>query len=366
MMMAECRLTKEIAYKEFQKFFRDKPFVLFGTGMSCAVDDKFGMAALEQKLKDKLEKDSLSEQQKREWKEVIESLKNGNDFETAMNKVKNSDLIKKIVKITGDFVSALDYDHSIKILNNDETWPAASLFKKLVDKTPGADRRLHAATVNYDMLAEYAFGKNKIPYINGFYGGVVRHLDWEQCRRSITYAERSVTGKKIKTITREHRHVCLYKVHGSLSWFLINSDIIENNAWLYDALPNGAERLIITPGFSKYEKLHQFREQLLGEYDRAVEKHHFFLFLGFGFNDKQLFETILEKKLKDQQCNGIIITRGSNKHIDDLINEADNLWLVCKKNNDTIIKNRKYQNPLVLKNEKLWKVDIFTRKILGG
>jgi len=156
-------LTKEIAYNEFQKFFQDKPFVLFGTGMSCAVDNNFGMGALEEKLKCQMGKESLSDKQKDEWNGVLQSLENTVDFETAMNKVTNEELINKIVKITGDFISTLDCEHSIKILNNSETWPGLTLFKKLVAKTPGTDRKLHAATPNYDMLAEYAFEKGNIP-----------------------------------------------------------------------------------------------------------------------------------------------------------------------------------------------------------
>jgi hypothetical protein len=363
--MAE-KLTKEIAYKEFQKFFQDKPFVLFGTGMSCAIDNNFGMAALEEELKCKMEKESLSNKQKKEWDGVLQSLENFVDFETSMNMVSDEDLINKIVKITGAFVSTLDREHSVKILNGDGIWPASTLFKKLVDKTPGTDRELHVATPNYDLLAEYGFEKNGISYINGFHGGVIRHLDWEQSRRSITYGEKTVTGKRVKMVTRERRHVCLYKVHGSLNWFLMNNDLIENNSWLYTIPPDGTERLIVTPGLSKYKKLHQNRRELLGKYDTAVEKHNFFLFLGFGFNDNQVLNTAFLNKLKGQKCNGLIITKETNNKIDRLLDEADNLWLVCQEKADTIIKNRKYSDPLILENENLWKVDVFTRKILGG
>ena len=69
----------------------------------------------------------------------------------------------KIVVITGDFVSSLDYEYSQKIQNGDKRWPASSLFKKLVNGLPGTDRELHVATPNYDMLAEYAFTHAGIP-----------------------------------------------------------------------------------------------------------------------------------------------------------------------------------------------------------
>ena len=39
-------LTEEIAINAIRDFFRGKPFVIFGTGMSCALDVRFGMPAL--------------------------------------------------------------------------------------------------------------------------------------------------------------------------------------------------------------------------------------------------------------------------------------------------------------------------------
>ncbi|MBU4304544.1 MAG: DUF4917 family protein [Candidatus Omnitrophica bacterium] len=361
-------LTKEIAYEEIQKLFKGiTPFVLFGTGMSCAVDDSFGMAYLKEHLLAKLAKGKLNPTQQTEWDNVIRSLDLGEDFESAMNGVKDDDLINKIVVITSDFVSNLDFKYSQKILNGNKNWPAASLFKKLVDGLPGTDRELHVATLNYDMLAEYAFEKAGIPYINGFHGGVIRHLDWEQSRRSIAYVDKAPYGKKIKSVARKKKHIALYKVHGSLNMFSTNDKLIENNALLYMPTPEGTERLIITPGISKYEKLHNYRDELLREFDNAIRKHDFFLFLGFGFNDKQFNTHAMLDKLKNRKCNGLIITKDTNDRIDKLLTEAENLWVICRTGTDgTSIKNKKYSAPLFLQNEELWKVDIFTKKILGG
>jgi ABC-type transport system involved in multi-copper enzyme maturation permease subunit len=81
------KLTKEIAYKEFQKYFRGKPFVLFGSGMSCAVNNIFGMASLKECLFKKLAEKKLNPAQQTEWNSVIKSLDSGVDFESAMNSV---------------------------------------------------------------------------------------------------------------------------------------------------------------------------------------------------------------------------------------------------------------------------------------
>ena len=43
-------LTEEIAVTAIREFFGDKPFVFFGTGMSCALDSRFGMPSLKDEL----------------------------------------------------------------------------------------------------------------------------------------------------------------------------------------------------------------------------------------------------------------------------------------------------------------------------
>ncbi|NQU63488.1 MAG: hypothetical protein HQ517_04275 [SAR324 cluster bacterium] len=132
--------------------------------------------------------------------------------------------------------------------------------------------------------------------------------------------------------------------------------------------PDFAERVIITPGINKYEKITKFREELLGQADQAIKKENVFLFIGYGFNDNHL-ETYINPKLKNQNCLGLIVTRDSNERIDKLMDESENLWLVCKKNKrnceNTIIHNKKYTAGLELPDKKLWDITEFTQEILG-
>ena len=71
---------------------------------------------------------------------------------------------------------------------------------------------------------------------------------------------------------------------------------METDAW--GRVPDGVDRLMIMPGGSKHEKLHDYRDVFLGEYDKAVRAHSAFLFLGFGFNDTQLIKNAISEKLK--------------------------------------------------------------------
>jgi hypothetical protein len=358
-------LTKEIAYSKLQAFFYDKPMVLFGTGTSCAIDSRFGMAALKEHLFTKIPKQFLTETQKKEWDEVVTFLQSSNDFEKAMDAINDSELIQVITKKTADFLIQIQQDYAIKILKSEVEWPAIALFKRLVKGLPETDRKLHVATPNYDLLAEYAFEQAKIPYFTGFIGGICRQLDWTQCERAVTYVETVSKGRRLEKVTKLKKHIRLYKVHGSLNTFKLNDEIVENNAWI-NTVSEQLERLMITPGTSKFERLHHNRTELLGTFDNAIKAHRSFLFIGYGFNDSQLTNGTLEAKLKNQKMPGLIITRDSNDRIERLLKECDKLWLVCKHqdNESTRIYNKQYEDGLYLDKD-IWKIDQFTREILG-
>lgn len=365
--MTKPELTKEIAYKALQNFFNQKPFVLFGTGISCAVDQDFGMGTLEHYLKAEIPKRTLTKQQKIEWKNVLEALSRNSDFEAAMNGIKDKSLLKFVIETTAEQVSIVNRKNTFEILNREKSWPATSMFKRLVDRLPETDRTLHVATPNYDLLAEYAFAQAAICYTTGFWGGIVRKLDWIQAERQMTYAEKVPSGRsKVTSITRLKKHIRLYKVHGSLNTFFFEDQLVETDAWT--KAPENVERLMITPGTSKHEKLHDYRGALLGEYDKAVRGHSAFLFLGFGFNDTQLVNNAISEKLKQNASPALIITRSSNSRIESLLKDCKNTWLVCKhpENNSTRIFNKKYQDWLNLPDKELWKFDRFTTEIMGG
>lgn len=364
--MNKTILTKELAYKAIQNFFNDKPFVLFGTGTSCAVDLNFGMSALETHLKQKIPSKNLTDRQIAEWQGVINNLDQSLDFEAAMNSIQDQTLLKEVIDETAKHVSKIDYQNSSEILNGSKTWSVIKLFQRLLEGLPETDRILHVATPNYDLLAEYAFINAKLLYSTGFWGGIIRELDWSQAERQMTYVERIVSGKKLQNITRLKKHIRLYKVHGSLNTFCIDNICKESDLWIYDC-PKDIERLIITPGTSKFERLHMYRDALLSEYDNAVRNSRSFLFLGFGFNDKQLVDNEIGRKLKDQSP-ALIITRDWSPQIQSQLDSSKNAWLICRDpdNDSTKIFNQQYQDWLYLHDKQLWRFEQFTNEIMGN
>ena len=361
-------LTEDIAIQAFRDFFREKPFLFFGTGMSCALDPRFGMSALKDALVTAMESQKLTDTQKTGWLSVDSALQNGSDLENALNSISDPDLLKVLAGITGSFVADIDREFAYRIAQGLAEWPAIRLLKKLVDTLPEGDRILHALTPNYDMLCEYACDYAGIPYANGFSGGIERRMDWKAIDCSLRIPERVTYGRRSKNICKHKKHMRIYKVHGSLNYFFHKNAVVENNAWMWNP-PDFAARVIIMPGLSKYQTLQQYRQELLQSADTAIDRATHFLFLGYGFNDNHL-EEYIKRKLISQACHGLIVTRDSNSRIMSLLKQAPNLWLVCKTEHivpeGARIFNKQYGDWLVLPGKPLWDVGEFTKRILGG
>ncbi|WDE02916.1 SIR2 family protein [Thalassomonas viridans] len=358
-------LTKQLAYQGIQEFFNQKPFIMFATGTSCAVDLGFGMPALECHLKDFIPSYDLSSAQKAEWDLVIEQLADSGDFESSMNSINDAALLSHVVNETAKLVGRVQGNNLAKLIANPFNWTALEIISRLAANLPHADPVLHMATPNYDLLAEFALSASQIPYSTGFLGGIIRKLNWNQSLRQMTFAESVVQRNRRQMITRYHNHIKLYKVHGSLNVYCKDREVIECDIW--QEPPVGYERLLITPGTAKHEKLHDYRDTLLGEYDAAVRSHNHFLFLGFGFNDTQLVNNAIGDKLVKECSAGLIITRDSNSRIEELVSKAKNTWLVCKSKHDnsTRIYNSQFSDWLHIEDKELWRFEKFAQEIMG-
>lgn len=364
---AQPHLTEEIAVEVLRDFFREKPFLFIGSGMSAALDVRFGMPALRDELLKRIPDYDLATPEKEQWVQVQQGLESGADLESSLNAVTDSELLKKITVVTGKFIGSLDREYALRISNDESKWPALDLLKLLVDTLPPADPILHVLTTNYDMLLEHSCDYVRITYANGFFGGgVERRIDWAAAEHSLTVPRRTLYRGKLRTTYAYRNHIRLYKVHGSLNYFFHRSSFIENNSWIWNP-PQFAQRVMIPPGLSKYEMLHRYRQELLQPADAAIEKANRFLFLGYGFNDTHL-EEYIKRKLVTQGCMGLILTRSSNERMESLLSKARNLWLVCSSESEdgTRISNQQYSTSLYLPGRRLWDIREFTNSILGG
>ncbi|MDR0719112.1 MAG: SIR2 family protein [Treponema sp.] len=364
--MSASVLTEEIIIERFHDFFREKPFIFFGTGMSCALDNRFGMVALKNELVSELPKYKLNANQEKEWQSVVSSLNAGKDLENALNAVTEQELLKIITTITSNFIAKLDKEYSYKIAEGTQQWPAINFLKRIYNTLSESDSVIHILTPNYDMLFEYTCDSAGLTYTDGFWGGIEKHRDWDIIERAMREPKKSSYGTKFRIAHKTNKHIRLYKVHGSLNYFFRHHRVIRNDAWLWEP-PENAERILITPGLLKYQKLQEYRKELLQSADTAIEKESRFLFIGYGFNDSHL-ETYIKRKLIDQSSYGLIVTRDLNERIIALIAEADNLWLVCKTEDDcgTRIYNKHYPDCFLLSGKNIWDIKEFETYVFGG
>ena len=213
-------LTEEIAITAIREFLGDKPFVFFGTGMSCALDTRFGMPSLKEELPANVAPVLQDLEQVRQWNLVLESLERGNDLETALNSVFDSTLLQMIMSATGRIISHIDREYAFRISNSEVEWPATAFFKRLVDTLPESDRVLHVLTPNYDTLFEHACDSVGILYTSGFFGGLERQINWTAVNQSMLRVQKVIRGRRLEDSYKHRNHVRLYKVHGSLNLFL--------------------------------------------------------------------------------------------------------------------------------------------------
>ena len=363
-MAADRALDVGEATKKLQDFFREKPLVVFGTGMSCSLDERYGMAALRDALSSEVPGRITSATQRAQWAEVQDELDRSRNLEVALDSVTDQDLLEIVTRATGQFIASLDAEHTNRVAGGDCEWPPIRLFERLVASLPEGDRKLHVLTPNYDLLLEHACDRAGIPYTNGFAGGIARQLDWRSAGYGLLVPGRTAIGRRLKVLYKMRKHIRLYKVHGSLNYFFHSGCVVENNSWIWKP-PQYASRVLITPGLSKYQTLQRYRQELLQSADQAINGSSRFLFLGYGFGDSHL-EEYINRKLVNQGCHGLVITRTPGPRVEDLLKAAANLWLVCKAGDATRIANRGYENELLLSDCSLWDVREFTSRILGG
>lgn len=351
---------KSKIYTELQNFFLDTPFVLFGTGTSCALDTRFGMGALQQYLENEFS--TLSGVMLEEWQAVLDKLNNGIDFENSMNEVNSTELINRIVENTANFVASIDKEYSTQILDGKVSWSLRKIINKLFNSI-GENQVLNVATPNYDLLCEYSLVSDNIAYCTGFSGGVIKHLDWEKSCNHHQHITPS-TGRRPPRKALK-KHIKFYKPHGSLNTFLYKDKVVESDIWTHSK-PFTVERILITPGLSKYEKLHEHRTSLLSAYDAAVNGSSSFLFLGFGFNDMQLVNGTIKNKIQNNKNNALVITRDLNERIEEWMNSSENMWVICKQdsNDNARVFNKKLGSWYEL-DINLWEFSVFSKEILG-
>lgn len=158
------------------------------------------------------------------------------------------------------------------------------LIAKVIAPTPN---KAVIVTTNYDRLAEYATDSIGATIVNGFEGTLIRKLELPS------------DSLKTRRIRNRERTVDIWKVHGSLDWFIASDESVVSFP-LTRAIPDNFQPLIIPPGKEKYSSTHgEPYRTIIAEADKAFEKAGAYLCIGYGFNDEHI-----QPKLLAQISNG--------------------------------------------------------------
>ena len=260
-----------------QKCTSGNPVIVLGSGASMPHGIK-GMGDLAVWLRENVEPAEGEELDT--WTLVRTALAAGDHLEAALEKNATPEsLVVKVVRSTWDFIAADDYTLLKLAIRGEVNFPLKILLAGLFRST---SRNIHVITTNYDRVAEYAADSGGFIHHNGFLPGYLRRADGAE---NLQYKQ---GPHQAKTVT-------LWKVHGSLDWFVDGAGGVISLPLTGD-LPDGLVPLIVTPGVSKYQRTHEepFRSAIQGA-DRALQNAGAIICIGYGFRDTHIHPKLITR-----------------------------------------------------------------------
>lgn len=147
-------------------------------------------------------------------------------------------------------------------------------------------KRINVFTTNYDMLNEIALEEIGVHYYSGFFG--LKNRRFNPAFYNFTYSDDM--NLKTKSYIIKNEHINLYKLHGSLSWKLVNNDLIETQDFESNNNP-----VIIYPSHSKYNQsnLIAYYSTLMREFLNQISNEQSSLIvIGYSFGDEHINKLI--------------------------------------------------------------------------
>lgn len=185
------------------------------------------------------------------------------------------------------------------------------LLHKVLAPTPN---KAAIVTTNYDRLAEYSADQTGATTVTGFEGCLIKKLELPNSQL-----------KMRRTRARE-RVVDIWKVHGSLDWFISPDGTVASFPMTRN-IPSTLQPLIIPPGKEKYSATHdEPYRTVIAEADNAFVQAGAYLCIGYGFNDEHIQPKLLAQISKGKPivvlartmtpaCRKHIVDAGINKYL---------------------------------------------------
>ena len=302
---------------QMQSFLSDTPLIVLGSGMSAS----FGLPTM-QALAEEIcnHKNDFSGDET--ILDFFENIKSGIDLETALSLDSQMLLSDKniIRKIVWEYINTADRGYFDRLLRNQfDGFSLIPLFKKLLDPTPHI---IDVITTNYDRLAEYASDYVKANTVTGYEGTYYKTMELLESQTVL------------KRIRARERTINIWKVHGSLDWFLAPTG--ELCAFpRQGTIPSSFYPNIVPPGHDKYQITHFDPYRIImSKADNAIDKAKCYLIIGYGFNDEHIQPKLLAQINKGKPVVILVkkMTEACKKHI---VDANVKKYLVLEQKDDT-------------------------------
>ena len=325
--------------KQCQSCVQKNPVIVLGSGASIPQGIR-GMSDLAVWLRDNVEADEGPEDDA--WTLVRTELAAGDNLEEALeNKALPDSLVVKIVRNTWDFIAQDDYSLLKSAIKTETVFPLRSIFRGLFRST---NRNIHVVTTNYDRVAEYAADSGGYVHNTGFLPGYMRRAEGA---RNLIY----------KQGTNVARTVTIWKVHGSIDWYLDPQGGVISLP-LTSELPDGLVPLIVAPGVSKYQRTHDepFRSAIQGA-DQVLSAATAFICFGYGFRDSHIHPKLMTRcSVYDTPI--LVAARTLTSEAKDFLQNNGGRHYLALENHDsgTIVYNRENPTGVVVTGGKYWEM----------
>lgn len=271
-MLDQIQGKKDEIAQVIQKYLEKQPLIILGTGATIphtmpSMDD------LANHIKVSINDKSS------EWKYFLSELSKTKNLELALHNVQlNNSLIEQIIFQTWNLVNENDLRVYKYILSKMHlhSFDLNRLFAKLLQSHP---KHVQVVTTNYDRIAEYSADLAGANVYTGFTGKYIQYF----------------AHTDPKFIPNDNR-IDIWKVHGSLDWFLKKEANIIYSTPLAKEIPDNSIPRVVTPGIYKYQETHhEPYRTVISKADEAIINATCFLCVGYGFNDEHIQPKLVQQ-----------------------------------------------------------------------